>query len=111
VFQKRAYANAHLRQFILHELILSKFSIRDHIFSSFGIDTKILQVSYIKEVIQICCYSHNAVIVPSVSKLHMCWVKSTKTEHWDEFLCKFQHSPFSSNAKRSIHYVSGNRKL
>lgn len=33
MFQKHAYANAHLTRFILYELVLSKFSARDLIFS------------------------------------------------------------------------------
>lgn len=91
MFQK--HANAHLTQFILYELILSKFSTRDLILSSLHIDTKnIAAFSYIKEVIQICCYSHHAAIVPSVSKPHIRWAKSTKTKQRDEFLCKFQHT-------------------
>lgn len=46
----------------------------------------------IKDIIQICCYSHHAAIVPSVSKPHICWAKSTKTKQLDAFLFKFQHA-------------------
>lgn len=72
MFQKCIYANAHLTQFIIYELILSKFSTRDLKSSIFVQTQKYCRSFLYKGGHSDHGYPHHAAIGPYVSKPHKC---------------------------------------